>query len=108
MTETMGREAAAPRWSRAVEFAALYVGVPLALALAMPPSALLPMLFAVTALGAALLAPTPGFAWRELTRGWGRLDWRHVGLVTAVVTGGMVAWLTPSAALALPRRMPRL
>ena len=61
---------------RGMEFAALYIGVPLLLALAAPASWLWPVLLATTAVALALLAATPGFAWRELAQGWGRLDWR--------------------------------
>jgi membrane protease YdiL (CAAX protease family) len=92
---------------RAAEFAALYVGLPLVLALAMPPDWLWPVLFGATALALVLLALTPGFAWSELWRGWGGYDWRYVALVaagTAVVAGLLVWWLVPGQALALPRR----
>jgi hypothetical protein len=102
---------AAGGWTRAAEFAALYLGLPLVMALLLPPDLVFAVLFAATALGAVLLARTPGFAWAEVWRGWGRIDWRHVGLVaglTAVVTGLMVWWLAPGQALALPRRMPGL
>jgi membrane protease YdiL (CAAX protease family) len=93
--------------ARAVEFAALYLGLPLLLALALPPDALFPVLFAATGLGLALLARTPGFRWRELTGGWRRLDWGAVlavAAVTAVVTGLLVWWLAPHQAFLLPRR----
>jgi hypothetical protein len=81
------------------------------LALALPPSAMLPLLFAVTLVGLALLARTSGFRWRELVRGWGRIDWRAVGAagaVTAAVCGALVWLLVPGQALMLPRDMPGL
>ena len=53
----------------AVEFAALYVGLPLAMALAMPPDWLWPVFLGLTLLALALLAGTPGFRWRELGAG---------------------------------------
>ena len=57
----------------AVEFGALYLGVPLLLALAAPADWLWPALFGMTAVALALLAITPGFAWGELARGWRRV-----------------------------------
>lgn len=101
----------ASRRGRAAEFAALYLGAPLVLALGLPPSSLFTALFGVTALGVVLLALTPGFAWRELTTGWRGLDWGHVALVAAIAAAGcvgMVLWLVPGQFLSLPRRMPEL
>lgn len=94
---------------RAFEALALFVVAPLALALLLPPSALLPALFAMTALGALLLARTPGFAWGSLVRG--RIAWGRVGLVAlaaALACGALVWLLAPGDALALPRRAPGL
>jgi len=98
---------AAGRTARAAEFAGLYLGLPLLLALALPPDWMWPVLAAATALALALLARTPGFAWGELLRGWRGLDWGHVALVgaaTAAVAGLLVWWLVPWQAFALPRR----
>lgn len=91
----------------ALEFAALYVGLPLLMALALPADWLWPMLAGVTLLALVLLARTPGFAWAELLRGWRRLDWGYVALValaTAGLAAALVAWLVPWQAFALPRR----
>lgn len=52
-----------------VEFAALYLGAPLAIAVLLPPRAMFPALFALTLAGLALLARTGGFDWRGLWRG---------------------------------------
>jgi membrane protease YdiL (CAAX protease family) len=95
----------------AAEFAALYLGLPLALALAMPTDWLWPVFFAATALALGLLAATPGFAWAELARGWRRVDWRWVAgmaLATAAVAGTLVWALVPGQAFGLPRRAPGL
>jgi membrane protease YdiL (CAAX protease family) len=92
---------------RAVEFAALYLGLPLVLALALPPDWLWPVLFSATGIGLVLLARTPGFRWAELGRGWRRLDWGQVaavGAATAVTAGLLVWWLAPHQAFMLPRR----
>ena len=95
----------------AVEFAALYLGVPLAMALLMPAAWLWPVFFAATALALGLLAATPGFAWAELARGWRRIEWRWVlgmALVTAAIAGALVWALVPGQAFWLPRREPAL
>ncbi len=95
----------------AVEFAALYLGLPLAMALVMPPAWLWPVFLGVTLLALGLLARTPGFRWAELGRGWRRLDARAIGLVaaaTALVAGLLVWRLLPGRALELPRRAPGL
>jgi uncharacterized protein len=94
-------------WPRWLELVSLYGALPLALALALPPAWLFPVLLAVTLLAAALLTATPGFAWRDLVRGWRGLDWRHVaavGLAALTVSAALVWWLVPYQALFLPRR----
>ena len=92
---------------RALEFAALYLGLPLMMALALPPDWVWPVLLGATALGVRLLARTPGFAWGELACGWRGIDWGQVALVgvgTAAVAAVLVWWLVPGQALMLPRR----
>ncbi|MBP7000717.1 CPBP family glutamic-type intramembrane protease [Amaricoccus sp.] len=94
---------------RAAEGLAVFVAAPLAMAFALPPAALFPALFAMTAVGAILLARTPGFAWRSLVRGpvpWGSAA--LVGLAAAIACGALVWALVPAEALALPRRAPVL
>jgi membrane protease YdiL (CAAX protease family) len=96
---------------RRIEFALFYLGLPILLAFVLPPSAMFPLLLAATLVGIVLLGLTPGFAWRELFRGWHRSDWRLVAGVTAVtaaVSGLLVWWLVPHMALSLPRRAPEL
>lgn len=108
----MSMPASALRRARlAAEFAALYVGLPLLLALALPPAWMWPVLAAATGLGLVLLALTPGFRWGELVRGWRGLDWGHVGLVglaVAAVSAVLVWALIPAQALVLPRYAPGL
>ena len=92
---------------RALEFAALYLGLPLVMALALPPDWVWPVLAGATALGVLLLARTPGFTWGELASGWRSIGWGQValvGVITAAVAGLLVWWLVPGAALMLPRR----
>jgi membrane protease YdiL (CAAX protease family) len=96
---------------RLAEFVALYVGLPLVMALALPPDWLRPVFVAVTGLALILLALTPGFSWRELSLGWWRIDWRHVAAVAAAAALAvtlMVWWLAPHQAFSLPRRSPVL
>lgn len=103
--QTAGFTIGARGW-RGLECAALYLGVPLLPAFVLPPSAMFPLLFAMTLVGAVLLAITPGFAWRELARGWRSLDWALLAQVagaTALAAGLLVWWLVPYQALALPR-----
>jgi uncharacterized protein len=100
----------ARRW-RAVEFAGLYVGVPLLPAFVLPPDAMYPLLFAMTAIGAGLLGFTRGFSWLELVRGWRAIDWGLVALAaaaTALVAALLVWWLVPHQAFLLPRRLTGL
>jgi uncharacterized protein len=90
----------------ALELAGLYVLLPVALALRLPPIWLFPVLLAVTLLALALLGLTPGFAWRDLLRGWRGLDWGHVakvGLLALAVVALLVWWLVPHRAFSLPR-----
>ncbi len=93
------------------EFAAIYLAAPLVMALALPPEWMFPALFTVTGLGLVLLARTPGFRWRDLLAGAGRIDWKLVAvfaLATAGIGAGLVLALAPQAFLFLPRHNPRL
>ncbi|MEZ5724253.1 MAG: CPBP family intramembrane glutamic endopeptidase [Paracoccaceae bacterium] len=92
------------------EFALLFVAVPVAIALFLPPRQMFSALFAFSLVGLILLWRTGGFHWRDLRRGWGRFDWRlfaaFAGLTfLACVT---VLYLTrPDALFAFLRRDPR-
>lgn len=93
------------------EFLGFYLGLPVAAALLVPPELMFPMLFAVTALGLALLHVTEGFAWHDLTRGWRRIDWRLVGLfglATAAVGLAVVYATAPESAFRLIRANPAM
>lgn len=97
--------------TRIAEFVAFYLGVPVAMAVLLPPSAMFPVLFAVTAVGMVLLHVTPGFTWRELVAGAGRIDWRFVtlfALATAAVGASVVALTAPLAFGMLIRQNPGL
>lgn len=91
------------------EFAALYLAVPLAIAVALPPRHLFTALFGFTLLGLGLLWHTGGFDWRALLRGWGRVPWGEAGLVVlALLAAGLVllSAFRPEALFALPRHRP--
>ena len=94
-----------------LEFLAIFVAAPVALAVALPPSWLFQVLFAVTALGLLLLHRTPGFEWSDLTRGAGRIGWGRVAvfvLVTAAASLAVVQATAPEARFALLTRAPWL
>ena len=92
-----------------VEFAALYIGAPLAIALFLPPRQLFTALFLFSLAGLILLWRTGGFDWHNLIRGWRRIPWAEVALVAVLtlVTGGAILWATrPDALFALARAEP--
>lgn len=90
-----------------VEFAALYIGAPLAIALFLPPRMMFPALFAFTLAGLVLLWLTK-FEWRSLIRGWGQIRWSFVISFTLGVAllGWAIMMLTQPEnirALTIPR-----
>lgn len=70
MAVMAGPAAAVTRGLLWAEFAALYLGAPLAIALFMPPRMMFAALFGLTLAGLALLWRTGGFHWQGLLRGW--------------------------------------
>lgn len=94
-----------------VEFILFFVGVPLGLAVLLPPENMYPVLLGSTVLGLVLLHFTPGFAWRDLFQGIGTIDWRFVMLFTLAtfLVGGTVMLLTrPDALFLLIRERPEV
>lgn len=69
-----------------MEFGVLYIAAPIVLAVFLPASAMFPVLFGVTVLGAILLHRTAGFRWRDLNTGWSRVSWPHVAAFAAITT----------------------
>ena len=93
------------------EFAGLFLGVPLALAFVLPPSAMWTVLIGGAATGLALLQLTPGFSWRELLRGPVVADRRLLTLTvlgTAATAVLATLALVPQALFILPLRVPEL
>lgn len=93
------------------EFAALYVGIPLALAFGLPPSAMWPMMGVALVFAGLVLHRSPGFSWRAQF-GWpGRAEWRAIAAFTAICGAlcfGLVLALRPEAFLMLPLQRPGL
>ncbi|QPH54881.1 CPBP family intramembrane glutamic endopeptidase [Pontivivens ytuae] len=91
------------------ELIVLFGGVPLLLALALPPTAMWTVLGVTTGAGLVLLHVTPGFSWSEL--GKGGIDWRATALftlATVVVATAMTLWLMPEMLFFLPQNLPQL
>lgn len=83
-------DAVRPRLWLGVEFAALYIGAPLAMALFLPPRSLFPALMLFMLAGLFLLWRTGGFDWRALIRGWGRVGWGFLVVFSLAV--GLIGW----------------
>ncbi|GKY89913.1 CPBP family intramembrane glutamic endopeptidase [Sinisalibacter aestuarii] len=93
------------------EFLVLFLLTPVAMALFLPPTAMFPVLFASTLVGAILLHLTPGFRWRDLKRGWQQGDWRTViafALVTALLSWAVLMTVLPEAFLGIFQVSPWL
>lgn len=91
------------------EFLLFYVGVPVAVAVALPARQMFPALFAMTALGILLLWRTEGFRWRELIAG--RIDLPQAALLSVIVAAVSYAVLSarePEALFFLARERPEL
>nr|WP_111297829.1 CPBP family intramembrane glutamic endopeptidase [Paracoccus saliphilus] len=98
------------RWLR-VEFAALYLGAPLAIALFLPPDRLFTALAVFSLAGMGLLWLTGGFRWRVLVRGWRRMPaWELLAIAAATAAAGwLILSLTrPEALFALPLHRPQM
>jgi uncharacterized protein len=107
VAETHG--AVAPRRWLMVEFAALYFGAPLAIALFLPPGQLFTALAIFSLAGMLLLWLTGGFRWRSLVRGWRRIPWLEVaGIALATLAAGwaILAWTRPGSLFLLLQARP--
>lgn len=93
------------------ELLALFVAAPVVFAVILPPTAMFPVLFVVTVLGMILLHRTPGFGWRDLAQGWGRIDWRAVAvfaLATTLVSAAVTVAVLPDRWFVVWRMSPRV
>lgn len=97
-----------PRAWLAVEFAALYLGAPLAIAMFLPPQRMFTALFLFSLAGLALLWRTGGFDWRSLIRGHRLPWWEALGIALATLVAGTVilSLARPEALFALARSRP--
>ncbi len=94
-----------------VELLGLFVLVPVATAVLLPPRAMFPVLFVFTLVGLWLLSRTPGFRWAELRQGWDAVRWPVVlgfGAVTLAVSLIVVSLTAPEATFRLVREQPFL
>lgn len=92
------------------EFATLFVAIPVAIAIFLPPGMLFPALFGFSIAGLVLLWWTGGFDWRALLRGWGRFDWPLLLAFAGVTLIASVAVLyatRPESLFSFLRRDPR-
>ncbi|WP_336390888.1 type II CAAX prenyl endopeptidase Rce1 family protein [Paracoccus aestuarii] len=91
------------------EFAALYIGAPLVIALFLPGDALFTALAVFSLAGMGLLWLTGGFRWRILVRGWRRMPWREVAgiaLATALASWVILTLTRPEALFVIIRNRP--
>ncbi|MCG6111713.1 MAG: CPBP family glutamic-type intramembrane protease [Paracoccus sp.] len=108
MVATTTGAVAPHRWLK-VEFAALYIGAPLAIALFLPGDALFTALAVFSLAGMALLWLTGGFRWRVLVRRWRRMPWREVAgiaLATALASWIILTLTRPEALFVIIRNRP--
>ncbi|RJL08496.1 CPBP family intramembrane glutamic endopeptidase [Paracoccus siganidrum] len=102
-------DAVRPRPWLWAEFAALYVGAPLAIALFMPGHMLFEALAVFSLAGLWLLWRTGGFGWHSLVSGWGRIRWVEVlGIAVATLVAGVVILQVsnPGRLFDIPRNRP--
>lgn len=90
------------------EFAALYLGAPLAFAVFLPPEELFTALALFSVAGLVLLWRTGGFRWSSLIRGHRMPWWEVLGIAVATLASGVaILWiLRPEALFALVRQRP--
>jgi len=107
----MTRTLALPHTRLWVEFLALFLGVPIAMAAFFGLYPLFPVLIGFTVVAMILLALTPGFSARELLRGPVLTEWRLIavfGLGCLILTFGLAQALVPERYLEMPRHRPEL
>ncbi|KRW97396.1 type II CAAX prenyl endopeptidase Rce1 family protein [Paracoccus sp. MKU1] len=92
-----------------VEFTALYLGAPLAIAVFLPGHLLFEALAVFSLAGLGLLWCTGGFRWHSLVRGWSRLPWREIaGIALATLFAGLaILWFSsPNSIFQIVRNRP--
>lgn len=102
---------AARRLRLGVEFAALFIAVPLIMALGLPASALWSGLTAMLVVAIGLLSISDGFSWRSLLARPVVATWWGLALfvlATGAITIALVLWLRPYSLFSLPRHNAEL
>ncbi|WP_245999074.1 hypothetical protein [Paracoccus methylarcula] len=101
-------DAVRPRFWLMAEFAALYIGAPLAIALFLPPQRMFTALFVFSVAGLLLLWRTGGFRWRNLARGRRIPWWEVLGIALATLVSGIaiLSLVRPDALFAILRTNP--
>lgn len=101
-------DALRPRYWLWAEFAALYLGAPLAMALFLPHDYLFTALFLFSLVGLALLWRTGGFNWVSLIRGRRMPWWEMLALALITLASGylILSWTNPGAIFAMARARP--
>ncbi|RMC33238.1 CPBP family intramembrane glutamic endopeptidase [Paracoccus alkanivorans] len=101
-------DAVRPRLWLMAEFAALYIGAPLAIALFLPPQRMFTALFVFSVAGLLLLWRTGGFRWRNLVRGRRIPWWEVLGITLATLVSGVaiLSLVRPDALFAILRTSP--
>ncbi|MEM9144701.1 MAG: CPBP family intramembrane glutamic endopeptidase [Pseudomonadota bacterium] len=100
-----------PRARLWAEFTALFIGVPILMAVFFGHYPLFGAILALTGVAAMLLAGTPGFRWAELRRLPGRgalLPGLGLVVLTAAACLAVASWLVPERVLEFPRNRPHL
>jgi membrane protease YdiL (CAAX protease family) len=100
-----------PALTRRIEFAAFYLGVPLLMTFAVPPSYMWPGLAMATVAGLALLMRTEGFRFSRLLEGRLIESWAAFAgffLLTTIFAFGLVLAVRPEMLLYLPRYAPAM
>lgn len=93
------------------EFAAIFMALPLVMALGLPPALIWSGLAAMLVVAVILLSLSEGFAWRSLVAPPIVADWRvflAFLVLTVAVSIGFVLWLRPHALFMLPLHNERL
>jgi membrane protease YdiL (CAAX protease family) len=93
------------------EFAALFLGVPVLMAIYFGQYKLFTAIWVLAGVSALLLMMTPGWSWRQLFAGPVLRHWWIVlgyAAITAVICVAFVFWLVPERFLSLPRYQTEL
>ena len=109
MTDTTALATPASRLRLWTEFVALFVGVPILMAVYFGSYSLFAVIWILAGIAAALLVLTPGFSFRSLLRGPALSEWRVILIYVLICAGtclAVVFWKTPQSFLSFPLGNP--